>query len=207
MGHVLVAGEHDVDVELGQQGEHVARVPDSVALSTGARHRHQVVVENEHLEVGQLGELLADPRVPLATDLAFRQVGLRGVDGHDLHGHRRAVAVAQPHDAIALLGHVADPERVPEVQVAHVLRIVVAGDHERRETALEQGIEEALGDAELGRVALSREVATDDDEVGIEPDRLLHRRLEQRGVEVRRPAVQVGQLGDDERFPCHHHRV
>ena len=84
---------------------------------------------------------------------------------------------------------------------------MVAGDHERREPTLEQGIEVALGDAELGRVPLSGEVAPDDDEVGIESDRLLHRRLEQRGVEVRRPAVQVGQLGDDERFPCHHHRV
>ena len=62
VGHVLVARQHQVDLELGEQGEHVARVPHRVALPAGAGHGHQVVVEDEDLEVGLAGELVADPR-------------------------------------------------------------------------------------------------------------------------------------------------
>ena len=60
MGDVLVAAEDDVDLELGQEGEDVARIPHRVALTARARDGNQVVVQHEHLEVGGLAELLAE---------------------------------------------------------------------------------------------------------------------------------------------------
>src|SRR5437588_7662526 len=208
MGDVLVPGEHHVDLELGHESQDVARVPHRVAFSARARYRHQVVVEDEDFEVGRMGVLLSDPRVPLASDLALGQVGLGGVHGHHLHVERRSRAVAVEHEAqhaVALLGHVARTEGVAEVQVPDVLGVVVAGDDEGVELGFEEGLDEALGGAELARVALGREIAADDDEVGVQGDGLLDGGVEELGVEVRGSAVQIGELGEDEGVAGHRH--
>src|SRR5207302_8817647 len=144
--HVIVAGEHEVDLQLGEEGEDVARIPDRVALATCPGHRYQMVVQDEDAEVGRIVELLADPRVALAPNLALGQVRLGGVDGDDLHGH---VPEGESEDPVALLGHVAGSERVAEVEIADVLGVVVPGYDQGLELGLEERLEVALGGAEL----------------------------------------------------------
>ena len=51
--HVLVAREHEVDARALQALERVAGVVDDVALAAGARHRQQVVVQDEDRAVGR----------------------------------------------------------------------------------------------------------------------------------------------------------
>ena len=95
VGDVLVARQHQVDAGVDEQRQHVARVPHRVPLPAGAGDGDEVVVEHEHVEVGRLRELLADPVVALAAHLALGQVGLGGIDGDHLdHG----VAVAPRQD-------------------------------------------------------------------------------------------------------------
>ena len=162
------------------------------------------MVEDEHPEVGRIVQLLPDPGIALAPDLALGQVGLGRVDGDDLHRHP---VEGKVQHAIAFLGDVARPERVSEMEVSDVLGVVVARDDEGLQLRFEDRLEEALGGAELTGVPLGREVAAHDDQVGMESDRLLYGVVEKIGVEVRRPAMQVGELGDHEGVASHRRRV
>ena len=182
--HVLVAAEHEVDAGAQQALDRIARVVDDVPLATGPRHRQQVVVEDEDAERGRPRELLLDPRIAAAADLAVVEVGLGRVDGDDGHApdvqHRAAVA-----------------EHLLEVDVADVARVVVArDDHERLALDL---VQVGLGLDVLGLEAERGQVAGADDEVRLHVVDLADRPLEQRRDEVRPPAVQVGDVGDPER--------
>ncbi len=150
-------------------------------------------------------ELPPDPVVALAPDLALGQVGLGGVDGHDIDVERTPVdqPTLDPNGPVALGRVVAMTERVEEVEVADVLGVVVAGDHDGREPAHAELGEVLLGLTELVGVAVGGEVAADHHQVGVDGDGLLDGRLEQMWVEVRRAAVDVGELGDDERLSGH----
>ena len=95
-------------------------VVDDVALAPGARHRQQVVVEHEDLELRRLrGELLLDPAVATASDLTVVEVGLGRVDRDD-------------GDAVLAEHRVALAEELLEVDVADVARVVVARDDDER---------------------------------------------------------------------------
>jgi hypothetical protein len=75
-----------------------------------------MVVEDEDLHVRRLRrELLLDPAVPPAADLAVIEIGLTRVDGDDRH---------RPF----LENRVPLSEHLLEVDVADVPRVVVAGD-------------------------------------------------------------------------------
>ena len=59
--HVLVPAEDEVDARALEALDRVAGVVDDVALAAGARHRQQVMVQDEDAQVGRVGELLLDP--------------------------------------------------------------------------------------------------------------------------------------------------
>src|SRR5205809_4336241 len=86
------------------------------------------MVDGEDLDVVGPFELLTDPGVPLATDVALVEVGVAGVDGHDGEAGR-----PEPFGPFGfeLLTETGEPlaEEPLEVDVADVARIVVAGDH------------------------------------------------------------------------------
>ena len=75
--------EDEVDARALEALERVARVVDDVPLAARARHRQQVVVEDEDAQVGLGRELLLDPPVAAAADLPVVEVGLGRVDGDD----------------------------------------------------------------------------------------------------------------------------
>ena len=79
---MLVAGEDQVYLCIGEQLEHIPRVVDDVALPSRAGDGDQVVVDDEDLElvVGP-GEGLVDELVVLAPHPPVVEVGLRGIDG------------------------------------------------------------------------------------------------------------------------------
>ena len=140
-------------------------------------------MEDEHAEVGRLGELLRDPRVAAASDLAVVEVGLGRVDRDD----GRAVHVDD---------RVPRAEELLEVDVADVARVVVSRDDDQ---ALAVELREVLGRlGVLGPVAERREVAGADDDVRLQVVHLDDRAVQQVGDEVRRPAVEVGDVGDSE---------
>ena len=68
---------------MAKQREDVARVQHLIALAAGARDGHQVVVADEHAQVGRAAESLVDPRIMLSPDLALVEIGLRCVHGHE----------------------------------------------------------------------------------------------------------------------------
>ena len=80
-----MAGEHEIDACALQALDRVAGVVDDVALAPGAGDRQQMVVQHEDLEVGFLAELLLDPAVAPAADLAVVKVRLGRVDRDDGH--------------------------------------------------------------------------------------------------------------------------
>jgi hypothetical protein len=129
--HVLVAREDQVDAGPLEALERVARIVDDVALTAGARHGQQVMVDDEDLQVGRLGELLFDPAVPTASDLAVVQVRLARVDGDDGHLVQAEYRVARAEELL-------------EVDVADVARIVVPGDHDLRLAV--DALDEPLGE-------------------------------------------------------------
>ena len=182
--HVLVAGEHEIDARALEALDRVARVVDDVPLAARARHRQQVVVEDEHAQLGPRRELLLDPLVAAAADAAVVEVGLGRVDRDD--GHRTH-----------LQHRVAVAEELLEVDVADVARVVVPGDDDER-LALDP-VEVRAGLGELRLVAERRQVAAADDEIGLPVVDLRDRALEQRGHEVRPAAVDVGEVRDPER--------
>ena len=105
-------------------------------------------------------------------------------------------------DAVTLAG-VAGTERVREMEVAHVLGVVVAGHDERVQPRIEERVEVATRRAELVGVALGGEIATYHHQVGVQRGHFLDARREELAVEVGRAAVQVGELSDHERLAGH----
>ena len=89
--------EHEVHVGALQALDRVAGVVDDVALAAGARDRQQVVMQDEDAQVGRLGgELLLDPAVAPAADLAVIEVGLGRVDGDDGRAACRSTELRSP---------------------------------------------------------------------------------------------------------------
>ena len=91
---------------------------------------------------------------------------------------------------------VALAEELLEVDVADVAGVVVAGDDDER-LALDP-VEVGARLRELRLEAERRQVAAADDEIGPPVVDLRDRALEQRGDEVRTPAVDVGDVRDPE---------
>ena len=142
-------------------------------------------MQDEHPQLGRLArELGLDPAVAAAADLAVVEIGLRRVDGDDGH------ALAAEH-------RVAVAEQLLEVHVADVPRVVVAGDDDER-VALDP-VEVALRGGVLLLEPEGRQIAGADDDVGRQVVDLRDRPLHQIRHEVRRTAVQIGQLGDRQR--------
>ena len=134
-------------------------------------------------------ELLLDPGVAPASDLAVVEVGLGRVDGDDGHA-------AEPEHGAALA------EELLEVDVADVARVVVPGDDDER-LALEP-VEVLLRLDVLRLEPERRQVARADDEIRLEVVHLRDRPLHQVRHEVRPAAVQIGDVGDREVVPgCH----
>ena len=74
--HVLVAGQHQVDVRALEALERVAGVVHDVALAPGARHGQQVVVQHEDPQEGLvLPEVLLDPLVAATADRPLSRSG------------------------------------------------------------------------------------------------------------------------------------
>ncbi len=164
-----------------QAFDHVARVVDDVALPPGARNRQQMVVEDEDTELGRLGELLLDPPVAAATDLAVVEVRLGRVDGDD-------------RDPVLAQDGVAAPEQLLEVRVADVSRVVIAGDDDERLAV--DPIEVPLRLGVLLLESVRGQVAGADDDLGLQLVDLRDRALHQVGHEVPVAAVDVGEVGD-----------
>src|SRR5919106_1839479 len=116
--HVLVSREHEVDARPLERLEGVAGVIDDVALAAGAGHGQQMMVEREDAEVGVRLELLADPRVAAAADVAVVEIRLGRVDRDD--GNPVDV-----HDGVALA------EELLEMEVTDVARVVVTRDDDQ----------------------------------------------------------------------------
>ena len=176
---MLVAGQHQVHVRALEHLERVAGVVHDVALAAGAGDRQQVVVQDEHAQVGRLGELLPDPAVAAAADLPVVQIGLGRVDGDDC-------------DAVGAQHRVAVAEQLLEVHIADVARVVVARDDDDR-LAFDR-VEVALRERVLVLEPVRGQVAGDDDDVRVELVHLRDRPFEQVREEELRPAVEVGQL-------------
>ena len=117
--NVLVPGKDEVHTRALQALDRVARVVDDVALAAGAGHGQQVVVEHEDAHARGPGELLLDPAVAAAADLAVVEVGLGRVDRDD-------------GDAVLAEHRVALAEELLEMDVADVPRVVVPRDHDER---------------------------------------------------------------------------
>ena len=89
---MAVSGQHQVDVELAQDRHHITGVAEVVDIAASARDGEDVMVD--HNDPGPLRpttELGVEPAVVLAPDLALVDVdvGLGGVDRHDLRAARR----------------------------------------------------------------------------------------------------------------------
>ena len=110
---MLVPGEHEIDARPLEALERVAGIVDDVPLTAGARHRQQMVVDDEDAQVGGVRELLLDPAVAAAADLPVVEVGLGRVDRDE-----RDAVLAQHRATVA--------EELLEVDVADVARVVVA---------------------------------------------------------------------------------
>ena len=113
---------------------------------------------------GLRGELLLDPRVAAAADLAVVEVGLGRVDGDD-------------RDAVLAQHRVALAEEILEVDVPDVARVVVPGDDDER-VAVEP-VEVLPGHLVLVLEAERRQVAGADDHVRAQLVDLGDRALEQ----------------------------
>jgi hypothetical protein len=124
----------------------------------------------------------------LASDLAFVEVGLGGVDGDECD--------LEPVELEAE-ARVAGAEGVLEVQVADIAGVVVAR-HADDQRARQRG-ELLLGERVLVGVALVGEVASDDDEVGRGRVDLLDCGAEKLLAIAAAADVDVGELRDQHR--------
>ena len=185
-------GEDEVDAGTLKTFDRVARVVDDVALAPRAGDGQQVVVADEHAQVGRRSEALLDPAVAATSDLPVVQVRLGRVDGD--HGHAADVDNRAP---VA--------EQLLEVDVADVPRVVVARDDDHR-LALDR-VEIALRERVLVLEPVRRQVAGDDDDVGRELVHLGDGALEEIREEELRPAVQVRQLDEREHVSVFAHHL
>ena len=143
-----------------------------------------MVVQDEDLHLGGLGgELLLDPAVPAAPDLAVIEIRLARVDRDD-----RDRALAEHGVALA--------EHLLEVHVPDVAGVVVPGDDDERVAV--DAVEVLARGQVLVPESERREVARAHDDVRLELVDLADRTLEQARLEVRLAAVEVGKLGDPE---------
>jgi hypothetical protein len=133
------------------------------------------------------------------ADFAPGKIGFGGVDGHYGRIALRMLAVGA---AERYSNHsVGLPEGIPEMKKADVHQVVVSGDHHELQSG--QAIEVLLRLTELGRVTLGREVAGDDDEVGMEVKDFIERVVEQLPLELGMPAVEVREVGDRQMMGLH----
>src|SRR3972149_5890201 len=98
---------------------------------------------------------------------------------------------------VAFRTRIALAEMVLEVEVADVLGVVVARNDHGGEPLLQRP-QCITGGEELGGVPLLGEVSGDNDEVRGQLLDLSDRVCQEPGIEERRPAVQIGKLGDYE---------
>ena len=140
-------------------------------------------MEDEDAQVGRSRELLLDPAVAAAADLAVVEVGLARVDRDDRRRGRREHRVPVAEELL-------------EVDVADVARVVVAGDHDHR-LALDP-VQVVARERVLVLEAVRGEVAGDHDDVRLELVHLGDRALEVLRQEELLPAVQVRELHDPE---------
>jgi hypothetical protein len=180
---VLVPAEHEVDARTLEALERVTGVVDDVALTPRAGHGQQMVVHDEDLEVGGRRELLLDPPVAAAPDLAVVDVRRGRVDGDD-------------RDAVDVEHRAALAEQLLEVDEADVPGVVVARDDD--ETVALEPVEVLPGLAVLPLEAGGGEVARADHDVGPEVVDLGDRALHELGHEVRVAAVDVRDVRDRE---------
>ncbi len=136
-----------------------------------------MMVKDEDLEVvGSDCELLFDPAISPAPDLAVVEVGLGRVDRDD-------------RDPAASQDGTAGADQLLEVQVPDVSRVVVAR-HDDERLALDR-VEIALRLRELFLESEGREVAGAHDDLGLQLVDLGNRALHQIGHEMRIAAVEV----------------
>src|SRR5206468_10519303 len=177
-------GEHESYARPLQALDRVTCVVHDVPFASGARHREQVMVEDEDLEVGRLlYELFLDPAVATAPDLAVVEVRLARVDGDDRDA-------GLPQDRVPFA------EELLEVDVADVPRVVVSGNDHDRITV--DAIDVFTGGEVLVPEPEGRQISRADDDVRLQLVDLGDRALEQAGLEIRAPAVQIGDLRDPE---------
>ncbi len=189
--------ERDVDVELRQLSEHVARVEDDVPLPAGPRDRHEMVMDDEHLDVVWLVELIADPLVVLAPDSTIVEVRLGRVHRYDRYARRSETlgplgleGETVPREALA--------EEALEVHPSHVAGVVVAGDDDLGER---DGLEPPSRFLELPLVARPGQIAGDDHEVGLHRVDPLDDGAQEVAVESGLAAMDVADLRDAQRDP------
>lgn len=188
---MFVTGQHHVDVQLSQHGKDVSRVENDVSFASRAGDRHEMVMDNEDLEIIRFIELLCDPFVMFATDSTVVDVWFRRVDCD----HRETRCAKQlgsfSIERFAVAGE-SLAEDVLEVDVADVPSIVVAG-HDYF------GVSDLLqppgGLVVLPLVTGSGEVAGDDHDVRLHLVDLLDGVGEHSLVERRLAAVDVAYLG------------
>src|SRR5438105_457753 len=153
------------------------------------------MMDREDLDVSRVTELIADPRVVLPADVAFVQIGFRGVGAHHREPGGQQALGAIAIERLPVRGE-AVTEQPLEMDVADVARIVVAGDHDLRRLDLGQPRRRLF---ELPLVAGGREIARDDGHVRTERvhrvDRGSHRVL----LESDLAAVDVRHLRDAKR--------
>ena len=163
--------------------DRVTRVVDDVSLAAGPGNGKEMMVEHEDAKPCRLGELLLDPPVAPAADLAVVEVGLGRVDRDD-------------GDPVLAQDRVTVAEELLEMDVADVARVVVPRDHDER-VALEP-VEVALRLDVLLLEAERRQVAGADDDVRLELVDVRDRALHQVRHEVRVSAVDVGEVRENE---------
>src|SRR5918997_260264 len=181
---VAVSGEDHVDLDLPEDGHHVAGVAQVVHVAPRAGNREDVMVDDDYLRSPlPAPEFGVDPRVVLPPDVPLVEVGLGRVERHDLglaipHGHR--------------CGSLTQAEEVLEVPIADVLGVVVAGDHD--DVRAFQPVQVLLRRLELPPVTLHREVAGDCYEIRLQRVGLLERSLQKIQPEEPRSHVDVRHL-------------
>ena len=193
---MLVAREDEVDVEVSERQQDVGCVEHDVPLPPCARDPDQVMVDGEDLDVVRLVELLPDPRVAVASDAALVDVRFGRVDPH--HGE---AGCAQPLGALPikrpLVARVRIAEQTPEVHVADVPAVVIAGDDDLRELDLPDPFGRLLV---FPLVAVGRQVTGENDDVRIDALESREDVVERfRGQAERAAQVHVADLGDAER--------
>src|SRR5215208_6563579 len=186
--NVLGAGEDEVGATTLEALGRIGGVVDDVAFAARARHGQQMVVHDEHAELGVGLELLLDPRIAPTADLPVIEVRLRRVDRDDRDS------------AVEVVHRVTGAEKLLEVDVADVARIVVSRDDDDRVAfdlvEVFTGALVLLPEPERGQVSRA------DDDVRLQLVDFVDRALEEVRHEVPLPAVEIRDVRDRE-APVH----